>query len=384
MYNGKAIRARTPGLTLAGALFAVATALPCFAPAATPPAQTIPSQVVEQECVAMAYAPDGRLAYATRRMIEVRRVEMRRDDIFLLGADGKPKRIVDGQRLVRSQTPFSYAIQSMRWSPDGSKLTVEMITSVFTNWERGTTEEGYLTLLIDDAGKEIKIHGGDSVITGARNSTWLADGITVVFLNETARPSLVYGIGTVRPAGGRGGAIFDKYSFAAVAWNPQQSAAVAIERDTAMKLPPRLVWLDLLKQERRELTDVSTYLGQLTLSPSGRYLAYFRDADTLEIRDVADPARLARVRVAYGIYAWGPDETRILMKRALERKKGNLYWIRVPALATPAGPAVPVADSAAQPILHGLGFRDFALSPDGRRVAVLEPGQRHLQVFDLQ
>jgi len=92
----------------------------------TPASAQAPAKVIEQECVAMDYAPDGRLAYAVRRVISIRRVQMQRDDVWLLGADGKTKRIVDGEKLVQGGTPFSYSIQALRWAPDGRNLTVNI------------------------------------------------------------------------------------------------------------------------------------------------------------------------------------------------------------------------------------------------------------------
>jgi hypothetical protein len=32
-------------------------------------------------------------------------------------------------------------------------------------------------------------------------------------------------------------------------------------------------------------------------------------------------------------------------------------------------------------VLHGLSFRDFELSPDGRFLAVIQPGKRNLLVY---
>ena len=367
------------------------------AAAATPPvaAQATPLQTIEQEVPAVAWAPDGRLAYAVRRIIQGRRIEQRRDDIFILSGAEKPKRIVDGGRLVRGGLPFSYAVQSMRWSPDGQRLTVELLAAVIpgksyeemgVNFERGIVEEFSMTLLLDDTGKEIKIQGADSVIPRALNATWLGDGVTVAFVTEAQKPpNLTFSMGTVRPAGGRGGGIFDNNHFTSVAWDAKRNLAIAIERDPALRAKPRLVALDIVRESRRELTELDAYLGQLSVSPSGTKVAYFRDYDTMEIRDTADPQKIARVKVAYGVYAWSPDETSILMKRALERRKGDLYWIRVPALApAPASGAIPSAEPNAQPILHGLGFRDFALAPDGKRIAVTEPGKRNLLIYSLE
>ncbi|HEX9759397.1 MAG TPA: hypothetical protein VGA40_00680, partial [Candidatus Acidoferrales bacterium] len=91
--------------------------------------QIQPTTTIDEECVAFAFAPDGRLAYAVKRVINVRRYDMQRDDIWVLFTDGKRKRILDGSKAVQSPVPFSYAIQSLTWSPDGLRLSVDMLTS---------------------------------------------------------------------------------------------------------------------------------------------------------------------------------------------------------------------------------------------------------------
>lgn len=375
-------------------LFSLVFLLGSLLPGSTVRAQAAPQQTIEQEVVAMAFAPDGRLAYAVRRIITGRRIEQRRDDIFLLGADDKPKRIVDGQRLIRGGLPLSYAVQSIRWSPDGTKLAVELLAAVVPgksleemslNFERAVVEEFTMALLLNDAGKEIRIAGADSVIPRAVSAAWMGDAVTVAYVTEKEKPSLLFAMGSVRPAGGRASALFENDAFSAVAWDPPRSHGVAVERDPALRAKPRLVLLDVLKQTRRELLELDAYLGQLSVSPSGTRIAFFRDYDTMEIRDIADPQNVARIKVAYGVYTWDADEKDILMKRALEKKKGDLYWIRVPALApAPASGAIPAADPHARPILSGLGFRDFALAPDGKRIAVTEPGNRNLLIYSLQ
>src|SRR5207253_1331401 len=78
------------------------------------------------------------------------------------------------------------------------------------------------------------------------------------------------------------------------------------------------------------------------------------------------------------------DDSRIVLKRALERKSGDLVWIDLPPLAPiPANHEIPIAQPTPIPILHGLSFRDFAISPDGRSIAVIIPGKHNLLVFPL-
>jgi hypothetical protein len=337
--------------------------------------------------MALAYASDGRIAYAVRHIMTTRRLDIQRDDIWLIGTDGKRRRIVNGEKLVQGRATFSYAIQSLRWAPDGTRLTVELLTSQMIN-DRGDTREGALTLLLDENGKEIKIAGADSVIPEATNAAWLADGVTVVFLLEAVKPKLLFSINSVRPVAGRGGPLFTDHAFVAVAWNAKQNTAIAIERDRSFSGPPRLVALDLVKETHHELATLEGYVGGLTLSPSGAKIAYFRDHETLEIREVAAPDQIARVRVAFGSYQWAPDERRILLKRGLERRSGDLVWISLPPVESSsgksgAGPEA-VAAPEPQPVLHGLTFRDFELSPDGRSLAVIQPGKRNLLVYPLQ
>ncbi len=357
-------------------------------------AQYSPTLTVDDECAAPAYAPDGRIAYAVRRILTSRRLEIQRDDIWLLGTDGKRHRIVNGEKLVQGPrgssglVPFSYSIQSMRWSPDGKRLTVEMLTSEMID-QRGNTKEGVLTLLLDESGKEIKIAGADSVIPEGVNASWLADGVTVVYLQEAVKPKLLYSIYSVRPVAGRGSPLFAGHVFVAAAWNTKQSTGVAIERDRDFSSPPRLVALDLVKETRRELARLDGYVGGLSLSPSGEKVAYFRDHQVLEIRDLNAPDRVARVRVAYGSYQWSPDERRILIKRGLEHRSGDLAWVSLPSQSsTPPKTGAAASEAAAegelQLVLHGLTFRDFDLSPDGRFLAVIQPGKRNLLLYPLR
>jgi len=56
-----------------------------------------------------------------------------------------------------------------------------------------------MTLLLDDEGREIAIPGADSVIAGATNAAWMADGVSVVYLTEQAQANAQ---ATAAPAAG--------------------------------------------------------------------------------------------------------------------------------------------------------------------------------------
>lgn len=361
--------------TLHPAVLCVLLSLATLAASEPLRAQTL-TRTIEHECVAFAYAPDGRMAYAVRRVISVRRIQMQRDDIWLAALDGKSRRIVDGERLVQGGVPFSYSVQSLRWAPDGRNLTVEMSIRYYTDFERGVTEDSYLTLLIDQSGKELRIGRGDGAIPQADNAAWLADGATVVFQTEAVKPKLLFSLNKVRPASGRSSPIFPDSHFVAVAHDPARNRALAVERDAALANPPQLVLLDYIKESRTELLALAAFLGKLTISPSGRKFAYFRNADTLEIRSLDNPEEVATVRIAFGDYAWTMDETRLLFRRGVERKSSDLLWVNVPA------PGETTAETVSA--LHGTPFRGFAFSPDGKSLAVIEPGRQHIQIYALQ
>src|SRR5947209_4511504 len=44
-------------------------------------AQTSPTLTVDDECTTLAYAPDGRIAYAVKHILTTRRLEIQRDDM---------------------------------------------------------------------------------------------------------------------------------------------------------------------------------------------------------------------------------------------------------------------------------------------------------------
>lgn len=356
------------------ALLAAVAFAPTPSPAA-PQSVPTPTLTVDEQVVAFAFAPDGRIVYALRHIMKVRQWELERDDFWLVTPDGKRRRIVNGERIVKANTPYSYTVQSIRWSPDGTKLTAQLLTEQVID-AKGNTREETLTLLLDDDGKEIKIAGGDSVISEGTNATWLGDGVTVGFVFEAVKPKLLFSVGSVRPLAGRGGDAFDRHTFTAVAWDAPHNAAVAVERDSKLSMAPALVWLDLVAKQRRVLATLDAFLGQLSVSPSGKRVAYFRDQGTLEIREVANPDKIATVKIAYGEYLWSADESRILLKRGSlnpdpsSRRSGDLVWVNV-------------SDGKTEPALAGLTYRDFALSPDGRFLGVIEPGKRNLLVYPI-
>jgi hypothetical protein len=361
--------------------------------------QDNPTYKIDDNITRFAYSAGGRIAYATRHVFSVKKIQLQRDDVWIAEPDGKKHRILLGEKFVRGTGPFSYTVRGLRWSPEGSKLTVEMGTSEMIN-DAGDTREGVMTLLVDDTGREIATAGGDSVIPGATNATWLTDGMTVVYLteqmkapaesaskrapNDTSNPPAekLFTMNRVKSLVGGTGALFQGHSFSAVAWSTRQDSGVAVERDQSLMGPARLVALDLARETSRALGTLEGYAGGLAISPSGRKVAYWINNEQLEVRDIDSPNRMVRVRVAVGTLAWSADETRVLVKRGVALRSGGLAWVPLPPLAALAAGALPAAAEVfPQSILHDLEFRQFEISPDGKSLAVIEPGKRNLFVY---
>jgi hypothetical protein len=365
-------------------------------------AQENPTFKIDEDISRFAYSGGGRIAFATRHLFSVKKIRLQRDDIWIAETDGKKRRILLGEKFARGTGPFSYTVRGLRWSPDGSKLAVELGTIEMIT-EDGDTREGVMTLLLDDEGREITIPGADSVIPGATDAAWTTDGVSVVYLTEkpqanaraSAAPaadadrspskpaaSKLFAMNRVKPFAEGASALFPGHLFSVVAWNVKQDGCVAMERDAGASGVPRLVALDLAHESSRVLGTLEGYAGGLSISPSGKRVAYWIDNEQLEVRDVDGPNRMARVRVAVGTLAWSADETRVLVKRGPALRSGGLVWIALPPLeAVAAGTAPATVEIAPRSILHDLEFRQFELSPDGKFLGVVEPGKRNLLVY---
>jgi len=338
---------------------------------------------IDEDISAFAFAPDGRIVYSVRRHFHTKEYELERDDIWLQENGGKRRRLLQGEKFLRGSTPFTYTIDGFRWSPNGRLILAQLFTTTVD--EHGAPQDSNMTLALEDNGKEIRLGANDSALKDAANASWLVDNATIVYFTEIVKPRVLFSFKYVNIAAGPTGPVFEGRTFLDSYPIPRSNVAVAIERDRNLTGPPRLQRLELLAQDDRELATLDGYEGGLTVSRSAKKAAYFIDKEVLEVRDLTDPTKLARLRIGLGTLQWSPDEARILLKRAPEKKSGDLVWIDVPPLTAPAAKdqdPPPVMQPALVPILHGLTFRDFAITPDSK-LAVIAPGKRNLLVFPL-
>ncbi len=328
-----------------------------------------PRVVVEEDCPTFTFTPDGRqILYAVQRILSMHSFEIQRDDIWEVGLDGRRRRLVDGQKLVRTRVPFSYAIRAIRVSPSGRLLTVAMETRTLSG-PGGRLQEGELVDLMDRSGREIPIEGThNSIVENTLDAVWLADDETVVYTQRSGPEALLFRLAYVRPRAGRGGTILPAEAVSAVAWDPARNRAVAVMPPRTPAEPSRLVLIDLLRQSERELARLDRFAGQLTISPDGQQIGYFRDGEALELRRTDQPSVVRSLRIPYGRYRWFPDGRSLLLMRGAGNRSGPLF-------------RVDLSSGSLTPLLAQTLFSGFDVSPDGRWVAVTEPGRRVLKVF---
>jgi dipeptidyl aminopeptidase/acylaminoacyl peptidase len=334
---------------------------------------------IDEDITAFGFAPDGRIAYAVNRPFKTKQYDLEHDDVWVQDAGGKRRRIFVGEKFQRGAAPFTYSVNSLRWSPNGHLILAELFTTTVD--ESGKTTDAPMTLVLDESGKEVKM-GEDNVIKDASKPTWLQDNATVIFFKEALKPRVLFSFHYTNRQGAPG-LVFEGRTFLDAVPVPGSNTDYAVERDKNLSGPPRLQKLEMLAQDDKELAELDSFEGGLALSPSSTKIAYYIDKEVIEIRDLTAPIKIARVRAGFGVFRWAPDESRILLKRSVEKKSGDLVWIAVPPLAEHRGDAtdVPVAQPTPVPIFRGLTFREFAFSPDGKNIGVIAPGRRNLAVY---
>jgi hypothetical protein len=353
-----------------------------FAPQARAQDLDKPLQNIDEEITAFSFSPDGRIVYSVRRNIKTKKYDLQHDDIWLQETNGKHRRLLQGDKFNRGEELFSYAVDAFHWSPNGRLILAQLFTTAVV--DEGRTEDSFQTLAFEDSGKEIRLGKGESLIKDCFNASWLQDNATIVYLNEEIKPRMLFSFRYTNISTGPAGLAFEGRTFIDTDRIPRTNAAIAVEQDRAQSGPPRLQRLELLAQDDKEVATLDGYAGGLSVSPGGKKVAYFIDREVLEVRDVAAPDHFVRLRVGLGVFHWSPDENRIMLKRAVERKSGDLVWISIPQLpAQKSSKDMPVLTPTPQPILRGIAVREFNISPDGRFLAVVLPGKRNLVVFPL-
>ena len=342
-----------------------------------------PLRSIDDEITAFSFGPNGAIAFSVYHKLKTKLYDLEHDDLWIEESRGKRRRLLEGQKYTRDNQLFSYLVDSFRWSPNGRYLLVQLMITTVHN-DSGEATNSVQTLLYDDSGHEVRIDKGDSFILNSSNAAFLPDNNTIAYLTQVVPALPLFSIKTTRLSSGTVPSPYEGRTFREVAWIPGMNFAAAVEQDHAMSGPPRLQYLDVLNDSAKELATLEGYEGGLTVSPDRTKAAYFIDREVLEIRSLSSPNQVARMRVGLGVYRWTTDGSRIFLKRSPEKKSGDLVWFPVPPLAAVSpDKEIPVSQPTPVPVLHGLSFREFSLSPDDGLLGVVVPGKRNLLVFSL-
>ena len=366
-------------LAILAALLFYATALP---------AQDNPKFVINDDCQVFDIASNNFIAYAVPHLKRIRRLVLERDDIAVADPSGRIRQIVDADKFLPPTPPAGFVVNSLSWSPDGRRIAVSMTLQQapagFTMdkkeaKKRGNMDDneentpimprggGKAIALLENDGREIKVANSKTrFIEGGVYATWLADGKTAVYL--TGGPP--WTISRVQPEDGKTSVLFEGHKFDAVVWDARRNQAFAIG-DLSLRGEQTLVRLDLVHEFVTEIARVKNYQGSLTVAPSGDKVGFFVDGDSVEVIDTRDPSQTVRIRVGYGRFGWDREERHILLKRGPEERSNILLWVGL-------------YDGTFKSVLHDLEFHDFEIAPDGRTLAVTDPGKRILKVYPLE
>ena len=330
--------------------------------------QERPLFTIDEDCTAFTIGRDGKIAFAVHHVFSRHKFDVQRDDFWIADGGHGKRRILNGDKLDRGEGGFSYTVRSLRWSPSETKLAAEVVTSVQAE-RHGSARSSNQSFLLDQNGQEIKVADGDSFIPDSQNPAWLADEATVVYLSAEPRPTKEFSIFSVRPAAGHAERLFGDQLFLGVEWVPRTSQAIAVTAPRRGE-DARLVLLDLAHQTSKDLAPIDAYDSGLTLSPSGGKVAFFRDPGTLEIRNLANPQKAENLQAIVGRFFWTGDEQHVVMKSDPGQRSSILQVVRL-------------SDGSTNELFNRLTYWNFALSPDGSRIAVSPPGKHVIEVYEM-
>ena len=138
-------------------------------------AQEKPLMEIDRDCETFAISNDDKIVCAVPHVKRVKKIVIQRADVWVADPNGKEKLIVDSEKFMPVATPESYIVNTLAWSPDGSRIAMSMTT------EKPSSEEDRLhrprersRCLMTTATKSKWTDLKTRFIEDAANATWLA------------------------------------------------------------------------------------------------------------------------------------------------------------------------------------------------------------------
>lgn len=372
-----------PGAPARLSMFVAVAILSLGAPPAR--AQDKPKMEIDDDCQAFDISANNEILFAVPKLKRIKKLIIERDEIDVATGPGKGRRIVDVDKFMPPEPPSGYVVNTLKWAPDGRHIAASITMQepppdyhphVKKKGEEDRSDDSDVfsvggrkaIALFDGDGNEIKVAGSkDRFIQDATNATWLADGQTVVYLS-LATP---YTITRMNPSTGESKVLFDGHTFDNVIWDAPRNRAFAVSANLSLRGRLTVLELDLVHESVTEIATIDNYTGSLAVSKSGKKIGFFEDGDTIEVIDIANPSKRVMVNAGLGVFQWGSDDRRVLLKRGPADQSNELVWVGLD-------------DDSFTPVLHDLEFHDFQIAPDGRSLAVTVPGKRVLKLFPLE
>src|SRR5437016_2661172 len=101
----------------------------CAIPSALSQNLDKPLQTIDEDITSFAFAPDNRIVYSVHRNFKTKLYDLEHDDIWLQDANGKRRRLLEGQKFNRGNQPFSYIVDCLHWSPNGRMILAGLLTT---------------------------------------------------------------------------------------------------------------------------------------------------------------------------------------------------------------------------------------------------------------
>lgn len=305
----------------------------------------------EEPVLTATLSADGRLAYAVPKTIERSEVRIRGAEVYVMGVTGKDKkRLLRADAFGDPDNPMrlvSFRVARLAWSPDGTKLAVEI----------SRPQAPAAAFFFKSTGGDLRLPSGQSFVLGY-DATWLADSSSVAILSEAAAPRLLHRVAIVRMEAGRLIPLFRQQVFAAVAWLPGKMQAVLVLRDEKFAEPPRLTVGDLNSGELRELGPEPDFLGGLRAAPDGEHFSYFAGQRKLVRRSLTGEVA-GTYALPFSAYEWLPGGSLLFLEP--EKPGYETGWLATWNLQT----------NVSERLLPDERIRRFWVSPEGSQVAVL-------------
>jgi hypothetical protein len=348
-------------------------------------AQDNPKMVIDADCQSFDISANNEIVFAVPKLKRIKKLIIERDEIDVATGPNKGRRLVDADKFMPTTTQSGYVVNSLAWAPDGRHIAASITLQepppdyhvhIKKKGEEDRSDDADVfsvggrkaVVLFDADGNEVKVAGSkDRFIQDATDATWLADGQTVVYLS-LGPP---YTITRVRPSDGQTTQLFEGHTFDTVVWDAPRNRAFAVSQNLSLRGRLTVLELDLTHEAVTEIATIDSFSGSLAVSKSGKKIGFFEDGDTIEVIDIANPTKRLKVNAGLGIFEWGTDDDRVLVKRGPPEESNDLVWVGL-------------NDDSFTPVLHDLEFHTFQIAPNGESLAVTVPGKRVLKVYSLE